>query len=377
MDETTELDWLTLSRLPGCTASVRRRLQCVEDSGTDNWPGRILDAPDSTWRAAGAGPELLLTRRSLSRRGSRHPARQQALIDQEILRASGAELLALGTREYPALLAEIHDPPPLLYLRGNRETLLLPQLAVVGSRRHSSAAGRAARDISMQLVASGFCISSGMALGIDAVAHRAALDAGGATLAVMATGIDLCYPRRHAALAAAIREQGLLLTEFPPGTEPRREHFPQRNRLISGLSAGVLVAEAARRSGSLITARLGLEQNREVFALPHSIYDPGGAGCNALIQQGAKLVESAADIVEEVASLRAAQLLRQGMRQEKPELPAALARVYDAVGYEPVSVDQLVLAGQGDAAELMAGLVELQVLGLVENRTGLYMRKCG
>ena len=378
MDKNTELDWLILSRLPGCSATIRRRLQTAD---THKLPGALLEAPDADWRAAGAGRELLAGRRELLRRGPCHKTRQQALADQEILHRCRGRVMALGSAEYPPLLAEIHDPPPLLYLRGEADVLLFPQLAIVGSRRHGSAGASAARQIAADLVAAGFSICSGMALGIDAVAHRSAMDAGGKTLAVMATGIDLCYPRQHAALAAAIGEHGLLLTELPPGYQPRRENFPRRNRLISGLSTGVLVVEAALRSGSLITARMALEQNREVFALPHSIYDPGGGGCNALIRDGAKLVVSAVDIVEEIQGLLVAHILMQDRPAPLPELadrlPAKLEATYAAIGYEPVSVDELVLAGRGDAGTLIAALVELQVIGLVENRGGLYMRKCG
>jgi DNA processing protein len=289
--------------------------------------------------------------------------------------------MALGSELYPPLLAEIHDPPPLLYLRGLTDTLLMPQLAIVGSRRHGVASARAARQIAGDLTAAGFSICSGMALGIDAVAHEAALEANGRTVAVMGTGIDRCYPGRHAGLAERITSQGLLVTEFPPGYGPRRENFPRRNRLISGLCAGVLVVEAARRSGSLITARLAMEQNREVFALPHSIYDPGGAGCNALIKDGAGLVEHAADIAGELGGLLAAQILAQSGEpagtQAAQNLSARLAALHAAVGYEAVTVDELVLAGHGLASEVVAGLTELQVRGLVVNRGGLYVRNCG
>jgi len=370
MDSERELHWLVLSRLPGASAGVRRKLHGISPD-----PAAILRAPEAQWRAAGAGEELRRARLDWQRRGERHPAHQHALRDQETLRLAGAEVLPLGADTYPPLLAEIHDPPPLLYIAGRVETLRQAQFAIVGSRRHSGAGRRSAAEFAATLVQAGFSICSGMALGIDAGAHRAALEAGGSTVAVMGTGIDRVYPRQHRELADAIRERGVLMTEFKPGSGPRREHFPQRNRVISGLSVGVLVVEAGLRSGSLITARLALEQNREVFALPHSIYDPGGPGCHALIRQGATLVQGAGDILEQVGALCAAhrELCVAGAPAEA--LPDGLAAVYGRVGFEPVSLDELVAQGCADVGATLAALVELQLRGLVENRGGLYMRR--
>ncbi len=370
MDITEQQHWLVLSRLAGGNGAIRRRLQQQYTNPLD-----ILHAPESRWREAGADSELCRQRRSWQRCAHQHQAQQQALRDLDCLRQQNATLLVLGVDGYPPLLAEIHDPPPMLYVSGNPHSLCSPLMAVVGSRRPASSGCRAARGFAAALVEAGLGICSGMALGIDAEAHRGALATGGETIAVMATGIEGRYPRRHLDLAVEIEQQGALVTEFPPGSAPRREHFPQRNRLISGLSLGVLVVEAAMRSGSLITARMAMEQNREVFALPHSIYYPGGRGCHHLIRQGAKLVENPTDICEELGPLYAAQQQLQLPDPPRPSLPEPLAAVYAAVGYEGVSVDELSLQGSIDAAVVLTGLVELQVRGLLVCRNGLYMRK--
>jgi DNA processing protein len=370
MDNEEQLYWLVLSRLRGCSPSFRRHLQVA---GVN--PLELLNAPVDTWRSAGADGELLGERRAWQRRGVSHPAHQLALRDAECLQREQAQLLVLGQPAYPAMLAEIYDPPPLLYVAGNPNWLQLPQLAVVGSRRCAASSRRAAKEFSRAMVRAGLSVTSGLALGVDAEAHRGALAADGPTIAVMATGIDRRYPRRNVELATEIHARGLLLTEFPPGTEAKRQHFPMRNRVISGLSLGVLVVEAGLRSGSLITARLAMEQNREVFALPHSIFHDGGRGCHQLIRQGAKLVEQPQDIFEELGTLRAAQQELQSVQALTAPLSGELARLYAVIGYEPVSVDELVLAGAGEVGRMMAGLVELQAAGLIECSDGLYMRK--
>ena len=198
---------------------------------------------------------------------------------KEAAQAAGAIALAIDDERYPPLLRVIHDPPPLLYVRGDPAVLQEPHLAVVGSRRASPAGLRVAQILTGQVARAGLHICSGLALGIDGAAHRGALEAGGKSVAVMATGIDTIYPHRHLALAAQLEQAGCLVTEFPPGTPPLRQNFPKRNRIISGLSLGVLVVEAALPSGSLITAGAALEQGREVFALPWSMLHDGGRGC--------------------------------------------------------------------------------------------------
>ena len=367
MDKDEQLCWLALSRIAGLSASVWRRLQA-----SLNDPLAILQAPRQMWRLAGADPALC-RQLQLCHRQRSHPAWQQARADQALLHREGAEILLLGHAHYPALLAEIHDPPPLLYALGQTDCLRRAQLAVVGSRKASSASRRHTRLLVGELVEQDLSICSGLALGIDAEAHRAAMAGGGTTVAVMATGIDRIYPRQHRQLARQIAEQGLLLTEFVPGTEPRREFFPRRNRVISGLSVGVLVVEAALRSGSLITARLALEQNREVFAVPHAVADPGGRGCHQLLRNGATLVESSADILAELGSLYRAHCELQH-DSGSVSVPQHLRAVYDALGYGQVSLDELASSCEADVGLVMAAVVELELAGLVESRDGLYMR---
>ena len=374
MDHREQLLWLLLARLAGHAPAVQRGLHALAKD-----PAHILQAGPQQWQAAGAPAELRHTLQRWQRNPARHPAQQQALRDQDCLQRLGAQLLVLGAPGYPPLLGEIYDPPPLLYVRGDLQALQCLQLAIVGSRRASSSGRRSAREFAMAFAQSGHSVCSGLAQGIDAAAHEGALDAGGFTLAVMGTGIDRCYPGRHGELAQRIVENGVLLTEFAPGVAPHGHHFPRRNRLISGLSMGVVVAEAALRSGSLITARAAMEQGREVFALPHSVWHEGGRGCHALIRDGATLAETPGEVLQELGALNAAhrQLLAShtGQKAGQSALPAGLQAIFDGVGYEPVSVDQLVMEGIGDTAAILGGLIELQVRGLLECRDGLYMRK--
>ncbi|MCZ6829432.1 MAG: DNA-processing protein DprA [Gammaproteobacteria bacterium] len=364
MDIEEEQHWLVLQHLVGGRADLLRRLFSLSHQ-----PGEILDAEEARWFSVGADAELVRARRRWQTQ-----VLDRARRDQHTLRELGAVLLPLPHPEYPVLLAEIPDPPPLIYLRGKLNQLQRPWLAVVGSRKASAMGARAATEFASAMVQAGLGVCSGLAVGIDAAAHRAALDSGGATCAVIATGQDLCYPRRNQALAEKIATHGLLLSEFPLGSKPLRERFPQRNRIISGLSLGVLVIEAAQHSGSLITARMALEQNREVFALPHSIYHPLGRGCNSLLRQGARLVESPQEILTELGSLYVAQRELQ-LAARPPTLTEAQQSLYDALGYEPVSVDELALHCDCDASEAVTALMELRLQGLVEAKDGKYMRR--
>ena len=213
-----------------------------------------------------------------------------------------ANLVTMDGPGYPALLREIADPPPLLYVLGDPQALARPQIAIVGSRNPTAGGCRNAREFATALSRTGLIVTAGLSFGIDASAHRAALLAGGETIAVAGTGIDRVYPSQHRELAHAIAHQGAVVSEFPLGCAPQRENFPTRNRIISGLSVGVLVVEAGIHSGSMITARLAAEQGREVFAIPGSIHSPLSRGCHALIRQGAKLVENTSDVLEEIGS---------------------------------------------------------------------------
>ena len=291
-----------------------------------------------------------------------------------------AQLIAVTEPEYPVQLKALAMAPPLLFVLGDPVVLHLPQLAVVGSRRMTPVGASNARNWSRYLAESGFTLTSGLALGIDAIAHKAALDVPGArTVAVMATGIDIIYPRRHSELAQRIEALGsCLVTEFLPGQQALPRHFPQRNRLISGLSLGVLVVEAAMKSGSLITARLGMEQNKEVFAIPGSVHNPLARGCHYLIKQGAHLVDTASDITDQLQSAL------QGLRPSKSEDPASVilaptlaeSQLLAVIGYEPIDIDHLTVLSGCEVAALSALLIGLELRGLVAQKEGLYHRLC-
>jgi DNA processing protein len=288
-------------------------------------------------------------------------------------RAVGASVVAIDDEQYPPLLREIHDPPALLYVRGDTSVLPDAQLAVVGSRRASPAALRVAELLSGQLAGAGLHICSGMAIGIDGAAHRGALAAGGRSVAVIATGIDRVYPHRHRSLAAQLEQYGCMVTEFPPGTPPKRQNFPQRNRLISGMSLGVLVIEAALPSGSLITAGAALEQGREVFALPWSMLHEGGRGCLQLIRDGAKMVLAVEDILDELAPL-------YRLQQASVESPTGYAVESHAswllnfVGFETVTLDDLVRRSARPVAQVLGELSVLELGGQVTRMAGGYIR---
>lgn len=282
-------------------------------------------------------------------------------------------LLRFTDEAYPALLRESGDAPALLFVRGDLDSLSAPQLAVVGSRNPTRGGCETARAFSDHLARAGLTITSGLALGIDACAHEAALNAGGRTVAVAGTGLDRVYPAAHRDLAHAIADQGALVSEFPLGTPPLRENFPRRNRLISGLSLGVLVVEAALKSGSLITARLAADQGREVFAIPGSIHSPLSRGCHALIRQGAKLVETADDIIEELGALAgfAAAPVASPARSTTP-VPddARETQLLELLGHDPVDMDTLVVRSGLTAAAVSSMLLAMELRGLVEAQPG-------
>ncbi len=286
---------------------------------------------------------------------------------------AGAEIVSIADERYPPLLREIHDPPPLLYARGDTELLRQPQLAIVGARRATAAGLQAAEQIASAIALAGLHICSGLARGVDGAAHKGALKAGGKTIAVMATGVDQIYPERHRALSEQIANAGCVLTEFPPGTPPRRQNFPQRNRIISGMALGTLVVEAALPSGSLITAGTALEQGREVFALPWSVAHKGGAGCLKLLREGAKMVTRVEDILEELGVLHNLQLdMLAEMDAGKPR--SRSAELLTLIGCEPVSVDLLVDHSGLPVQEVMSLLSGLEVSAKVIRCPGGYIR---
>lgn len=288
----------------------------------------------------------------------------------------GVSVTAFNTAHYPALLKEIPSPPPVLYIRGDLNAFALPQIAIVGSRQHSVSGEKTAAAFARTLSASGFAITSGLALGIDAAAHRGAMQQG-ATIAVLGTGIDVVYPRRHSDLYHAIvASGGAVVSEFLPGTPPRAANFPQRNRIISGLSLGVLVIEAALKSGSLITARHALNQGREVFAVPGSIHSPMAKGCHQLIREGATLVEKAEDIVVQLGGMLSFIADSANTPRQHPDLDRDEASVLAGLGFDPVDLDTLVSRSGLSVADLVSILTSLELKNMVENRAGLYVRVC-
>ena len=288
-------------------------------------------------------------------------------------RGDDCHIWPLGSPDYPARLAEIDDPPSLLFVRGDVEVLHQPALAVVGSRNPTASGRRAAQEFAAYFAEFGLVVVSGLAAGIDAGAHEGALLGGGLTVAVTGTGLDRVYPARHQALAERIAAEGALVSELPVGAPPLARHFPARNRIVSGLCLGVLVVEAAYRSGSLITARLASEQGRDVFAMPGSIHNPLARGCHRLIRQGAKLVESGPDVLEDLASqLRLTPRGAQGAETVGEQAPAPQApedpdyqRLLEALGHDPVGVDQLVDRSGLTAEEVSSMLLLLELKGWV------------
>ncbi|MEX2516374.1 MAG: DNA-processing protein DprA [Gammaproteobacteria bacterium] len=329
--------------------------------------GDIRSLPDSQLQQAGVSAQVI---KSLKNPDWAGVDRAQAWAEHP-----HQHLLTLADSNYPVLLQEIHDPPLLLFVRGELATLSQPQLGIVGSRNPTVSGMETAADFAASLARAGLTISSGLATGIDAAAHQGALQAGHQfkTLAVTGCGLDRVYPQRHRALADDIAANGALVSEFPPGTPPLARHFPRRNRIISGLSLGVLVVEAAQRSGSLITARLALEQNREVFAIPGSIHSPTARGCHALIRQGAKLVETARDITEELVPLLGFQLASQPAAEttEPADLPGPeYAELYALMDDAPSSVDVLVARSGLTADAVSSMLLILELRGLVTSQPG-------
>ena len=283
----------------------------------------------------------------------------------------GHHLLALGDDDYPRELLHIPDPPTVLYAKGSTALLNQPAIAIVGSRNATRQGALDAREFARALSDAGYAVASGLALGIDAAAHRGGLDGRSASIAVVGTGLDRVYPAGNRALAHELAAGGVLVSEFPLGTPPAAANFPRRNRIISGLSRGVLVVEAATISGSLTTARLALDQGRDVFAIPGSIHSPLSKGCHLLIKQGAKLVESADDVLAELSG-RSPPLCSPGE-------PAAKCGDEDpllaALGHSPASLDAVAASTGRPAPELAAHLTRLELEGRVERLPGGLFRQ--
>jgi DNA processing protein len=290
------------------------------------------------------------------------------------LETDSHSIIACGNEDYPELLSQISGAPLLLFINGNVDALHLPSIAMVGSRNPTRGGIQSAVEFSRHLARGGYSIISGLAEGIDTAAHRGALDADGTTVAILGHGIDRVYPAQNHELAHQIAARGALVSEYPIGAPPDKRHFPERNRLISGLALGTLVVEAARRSGSLITARLAAEQGREVFALPGSIHNPLARGCHELIRQGAKLVESAADIHSELKPL--ADHLLQYSVEHKHGAASALDADEDYIilrktlGFDPATMDELHTQSGLTIDQLSSMLLILELQGEVEAHSG-------
>ena len=360
--------WLALYHTPGVGAvTFHRLLETCPD--LQDFPNRHTDQ----LRKPGLSQKVL--------DALQHPDTAAVMRDLEWQDKPGNRIMTCHDPDYPVLLSQVDTPPPLLYVHGNTNILSEPLLAMVGSRNPTTTGIRTATEFAHHLSAAGLVISSGLALGIDAASHKGALEAGAPTVAVMGTGLDRVYPARHRDLARQIAEGGALISEFPVGTTPRAENFPRRNRIISGLSLGTLVVEAAIRSGSLITARYAGDQGREVFAIPGSIHNPLARGCHQLIRQGAKLVETAEDVIDELGMLAQSCYSTDKPTEEREVAaePSKLGPEYqqliDIIGFDSTSIDQLVCSSGLTPAEVSSMLLQLEMSGYIASSPGgLYNR---
>ncbi|MGD8566743.1 MAG: DNA-processing protein DprA [Gammaproteobacteria bacterium] len=375
LDEHQLTQWLTLHHASGFGPA---RLQTLLDQQID--PLELLGPQQKTLFAH-------ITLAEKTRHALVDP--DQTAIDRDLqwARQHDCYIIPLLSSWYPAQLREISDPPVLLYVQGDPEILHYPQLAMVGSRNPGHTGRETAFEFARHLSRAGLIINSGMAGGIDTESHRGALQGSGLTVAVTGTGLDIVYPAKNRPLAKQIAAQGALVSEYPVGTRPAAHNFPRRNRIISGLSAGTLVVEAALQSGSLITAKQAMEQGREVFAIPGSIHNPLAKGCHHLIRQGAKLVETGDDVLQELAPViarhrhTALQPSNENLHHNKDlratarkTIDARQQQLLDCMAYEPVSVDTLVQRSRLTPESISSMLVELELSGLITSSGGLYSR---
>lgn len=367
--------WCALLRTPGvgCKTFLRLIKQAT--------PAEIFSSNQRSLQRLGLKPASI--------QAIKYPNWNLVELDLKWVAQTNHHILTIDDAQYPSLLKEI-VAPPMLFVNGNLDVLNHPQIAIVGSRNPSTLGKQIAIDFAASLASNGFAITSGLALGIDAASHKGALKSNGFTIAVAGTGPDRIYPARHQQLAKDIVQNGALVSEFPPGTTAKASNFPQRNRIISGLSMGLLVVEAAQKSGSLITARFALEQDREVFAIPGSIYNPLARGCNALIRQGAKLVETTQDIIEELGQfapkpssfkveITAKQdqiASRPSLYKQKQTLEAEHQTLLNVIQYSPTTIDTLVQE-TGKSVEIIASmLLALELQGfVVKEAGGHYIRR--
>ncbi len=368
-------DWLALTNIPNLGPITLQKLLQRFGSASS-----ILNASKEALASAGISKQLI----------TNISAPDQAAIEQDLiwLEHELHHLITIEDAHYPNLLKQIADPPIVLYVHGKQDLSLLsePQLAIVGSRNASANGEKIAATFSQKLAQSGLVITSGLASGIDGAAHQGAIQAEiGSTIAVAACGLDHVYPAQHRKLAEEIAQRGLIVSEFPIGMMPKAGHFPRRNRIISGLSLGVLIVEASIKSGSLITARLAAEQNREVFAIPGSIHSPLSKGPHNLIRHGAKLVEAEEDILielqhhirmdegsAETATTCPNETLRERERDPEHE------KILTCMGYEPISIDTIMESSGLNVEVISSMLLILELDGeVVHNGNGIYMRTTG
>jgi DNA processing protein len=356
------LAWMALSRAPALdAATLFKALETLGDAQS------IVDATGEARRRAGIPAAA---NEYLAGAGTAHAAERAWLDDPK------HHLVPFTDPRYPASLHLLARKPIALYVNGNVEVLSDPQLAIVGSRNPTRTGSDTAFELAESLAACGLGITSGLADGIDSAAHRGALAAQGITLAVLGSGVDIVYPRKNLALSEEIRYQGALISEFPLGTPPRRENFPQRNRIIATLSLGTLVVEAARRSGSLITARLAADHNRELFAVPGSIRNPLSRGCHELIRRGAKLTETTADILSELnfSAFFEASRRAPGGLAPLPDTEAGMDKEHkillDALGFDPADLDALVVRSGFKAEAVSSMMLILELEGHVQAAPG-------
>ena len=354
-----QLAWLVLSQLPNIGS--KRCQGLVERFGSAQ---AALDAPRSTWEE--------ITGRAATKETHLLPEHWEwAETQRRNVQRRGGRLLTMADAQYPALLREIAAPPPVLFVLGDL-SLDIPGVAIVGPRKATSYGKTAALQLARGVAAAGFCVVSGMASGVDTAAHEGALQAEGPTIAVLGCGVDVVFPPENVGLYRRIREQGALVSEFPMGARPEAGSFPRRNRLISGLSLGVVVVEAPERSGSLITVAYATEQNRDVFAVPGSVLDGRSRGCHRLLRDGAKLAESAEDVLAELAQWRTDRRISSVLEAKKPvpQLEGSERRVFEQLGGEPYHIDQLAQETDMPAAELLGLLLKLELDGLVAQLPG-------
>lgn len=359
-DDTLQ-NWLALNDVPGL--NNQNKLKLIRTFATIN---HLFHATRDQLEALHLKPESI--------RAFQQPNWHKIEHSLTWHQSSSHQILHYASPEYPEQLKEIHNPPLILYIKGNKELLNTPQIAMIGSRRPTSAGNENAFHFARCFAENGLTITSGLAKGIDTQAHLGALAATSKTVAVLGSGVDTIYPQSNTKLANTIAEQGLLLSEYAPNTPPKTYHFPERNRIISGLSLGVVIVEATLKSGSLITAKYALEQNKEVFAIPSSIHNAMAKGCHKLIKEGAKLVEGYADVIEEIAFTPSKPPVTHLKIKEKPPVNATPCPLLNHIDYAPTSLDLILTRSKISLSIVSSLLIELELKGLISASPNGYQR---